>query len=93
MSNARSDCTNWCNIKGAGLGYRPTSNTAFTGINNLDAFFWGKVPGESDGTSNQNSPRYDYHCTSQDSVVPAPEAGVWFPSYFVALCQNANPPL
>jgi len=56
-------------------------------------FFWLKVPGESDGTSDTSSPRFDFHCRSQDSVVPAPEAGQWFADYFVSLCENAKPPL
>ena len=49
---------NWCNPPGAGLGLRPTANTA--GIlapldtyqmvpNVLDAYLWVKTPGQSDG--------------------------------------------
>ncbi|KAI9916074.1 hypothetical protein PsorP6_006907 [Peronosclerospora sorghi] len=38
--------TDWCNIKSAGIGKPPTSNT---GIPNVDYFLWIKVPGESDG--------------------------------------------
>jgi len=91
--NARKDCSNWCNIKGAGMGVRPTASTSFTGISILDAVYWSKVPGESDGSSDSQAPRFDYHCVSGDSVIPAPQAGVWFPSYFLALCQNAIPAL
>ena len=38
----------WCNIKGAGLGIRPTTKTNDTLV---DAIVWVKPPGESDGTS------------------------------------------
>ena len=93
----RSDCSNWCNIEGAGLGERPTTDSSaiesLTGNSLIDALLWVKVPGESDGTSNTSSPRYDAHCGSSDSVKPAPEAGTWFDSYFVDLCQNAVPSL
>jgi cellulose 1,4-beta-cellobiosidase len=90
---ARTDCSNWCNINHAGLGVRPTSNTASSGLSNIDAYFWVKPPGESDGTSNTAAPRYDPHCGSTDSVIPAPEAGNWFSSYFAMLTDNASPAL
>jgi len=94
ISNERRDCSNWCNIKGAGLGLRPSIDTSVTGLGSLvDAFVWIKTPGESDGTSNSSSPRYDFHCGSSDSFIPAPEAGEWFSTYFVQLAQNAIPPL
>ena len=44
----RTDWGHWCNVKGAGLGVRPTTNT---GDPLVDAIVWVKVPGESDGTS------------------------------------------
>jgi len=94
VTNMRKDCSNWCNINNSGMGYRPQANpTSITGLSIIDAFYWVKTPGESDGTSNQSSPRYDFHCTSSDSKIPAPEAGSWFSDYFIMLCQNANPPL
>jgi cellulose 1,4-beta-cellobiosidase len=94
VTNMRQDCSNWCNINHAGLGVRPTSDTqAVSGINIIDAFYWLKTPGESDGTSDPNAPRYDYHCTSVDSYIPAPQAGLWNTDYFVMLVQNSNPPL
>jgi len=89
----RKNCSNWCNINGAGFGVRPIAMPGGLGIGVLDAVYWVKTPGESDGTSDKTSPRYDYHCTSPDSFVPAPEAGQWFPQYFIMLAQNANPPL
>ena len=97
VTNMRSDCANWCNIEGAGLGERPNTDTSYveslTGASIIDALIWVKVPGESDGTSNTSSSRYDAHCTSSDSQVPAPQAGQWFDTYFVDLCTNAVPPL
>jgi cellulose 1,4-beta-cellobiosidase len=59
----------------------------------VDAFAWVKVPGESDGSSDGGAPRYDWHCSSGDSFIPAPQAGLWFNDFFVMLAQNANPPL
>lgn len=41
-----TDSEQWCNPPDRSLGYRPTSHT---GIKTVDAFFWMKVPGESDG--------------------------------------------
>jgi cellulose 1,4-beta-cellobiosidase len=93
VTNERKDCSNWCNIAGAGLGKRPTSDTSFSGISVLDAVHWLKTPGESDGTSDSSAPRYDAHCSSQDSFVPAPQAGQWFDAYFVQLVKNAVPAL
>ena len=43
----RASCANWCNIRGAGLGRKPTASTALPGL--IDAYFWLKTPGESDG--------------------------------------------
>jgi cellulose 1,4-beta-cellobiosidase len=93
VTNMRQDCSNWCNINHAGIGIRPTSDTSSSGLNIIDAYYWLKTPGESDGTSDPNAPRYDYHCGSSDSYKPAPQAGEWNSDYFVMLVQNANPPL
>lgn len=40
---------NWCNPSGRALGMPPTANT---GQPEVDAFFWIKPPGESDGACN-----------------------------------------
>lgn len=93
VPNARTSCSNWCNIKNAGLGVPPTSDTTSSGLTNIDAYFWVKPPGESDGTSDSSAARYDYHCGSVDSMIPAPEAGNWFSNSFVTLATNANPAL
>jgi len=82
---------NWCNIKGAGLGTRPGPSTPeFASA--LDAFVWGKIPGESDGTTD-TSGRFSSECVAADALQPAPEAGKWFHEYFVMLAKNANPAL
>ena len=84
-----SPCCEWCNIDGAGFGAFPSYDTAGTGLKNLDAFVWAKVPGESDGSSDTSAPRYDIHCGSDESVKNAPDAGQWFDSFFVMLAENA----
>ncbi|KAL1621104.1 hypothetical protein SLS56_009309 [Neofusicoccum ribis] len=78
----------WCNVIGTGFGTRPTTTTD---DELLDAIVWVKPGGESDGTSNTTSVRYDSHCGLDDSFKPAPEAGTWFQDYFVQLLSNANP--
>jgi cellulose 1,4-beta-cellobiosidase len=79
----------WCNIKGAGLGERPTVAPEPY----VDAYFWVKPPGESDGVSDPTQPRFDPECGSEESAKGAPQAGTWFESYFLDLVRNANPPL
>ena len=43
----RDDCANWCNARGAGVGLLPTTNTKLPTM--VDALYWLKTPGESDG--------------------------------------------
>tara|TARA_B110001452_G_scaffold159034_1_gene132328 strand:+ start:1210 stop:2658 length:1449 start_codon:yes stop_codon:yes gene_type:complete len=80
----------WCNAKGAGAGPRPTAETG--GGGRIDAYFWIKPPGESDGTTDKTSARYDPACGKAGAMRHAPEAGQWFHDQFVMLVQNANPP-
>jgi cellulose 1,4-beta-cellobiosidase len=87
--NIRSAWGNWCNIKGAGLGERPRADPT----PGIDAYFWVKPPGESDGSSDPKGPRYDPMCGNKDAAPNAPQAGEWFDSYFLDLVHNANPPL
>ncbi|KAG7384644.1 hypothetical protein PHYBOEH_009360 [Phytophthora boehmeriae] len=47
-----SPSSDWCNVKAAGIGKPPTSET---GIANLDYFMWIKPPGESDGVCTDTS--------------------------------------
>jgi cellulose 1,4-beta-cellobiosidase len=56
---------NWCNVEGAGIGERPRAEP----MAGVDAYYWLKPPGESDGTSDssQTTPdaegkRYDAMC-------------------------------
>jgi cellulose 1,4-beta-cellobiosidase len=85
----RSKSANWCNIKGAGLGERPRASPA----PNVDAYFWIKVPGESDGTSDPKAQGFDAVCASEDATPDAPAAGTFFPAFFLGLVERANPPL
>jgi len=98
ISNMRSDCANWCNIRGAGAGQKPTANT---GVDVVDAFYWLKPPGESDGCTQtlpngQQCPRYDSMCGSTDSIGSqaneprAPQAGNWFDYEAQQLAQYAH---
>jgi cellulose 1,4-beta-cellobiosidase len=80
----------WCNVINTGFGTRPTTNT---GDALVDAIVWVKPGGESDGTSDSTSARYDAHCGYADALKPAPEAGTWFQAYFEQLLKNANPAL
>jgi cellulose 1,4-beta-cellobiosidase len=88
-ANTRTRWGNWCNIKGAGLGERPS--VAPTEL--VDAYFWVKPPGESDGTSDPTADRFDENCASPDASPGAPEAGQWFHDYLVELVRNAHPAL
>lgn len=88
----RSKWGNWCNIRGAGLGERPRADPE-PDQPNIDAYFWVKPPGESDGVADPKAPRFDPMCGGPDADKNAPQAGQWFESYFVDLVRNANPPL
>ncbi|KAJ7481181.1 cellobiohydrolaseII [Mycena galericulata] len=90
VQNIRSAWGDWCNVKGAGFGTRPTTNT---GSALIDSIVWAKPGGECDGTSNSSAPRFDYHCALSDADQPSPQAGTWFQEYFTALVTNANPAL
>jgi cellulose 1,4-beta-cellobiosidase len=69
-TNGKSECSTWCNIKGGRIGILPTIQTEFPYI---DAYFWLKTPGESDGCINftnqgkchslqTSCQRYDANC-------------------------------
>jgi len=98
VENMRQDCANWCNIRNAGAGRIPTTSTNNTMI---DAFYWLKTPGESDGCTQQlpdgsQCARYDSFCGSQDSIGSqsgeprAPVAGNWFDYQVKQLAQYAK---
>ncbi|KAJ3054671.1 hypothetical protein HK097_001151 [Rhizophlyctis rosea] len=80
----------WCNIKGAGIGARPS---AVNVLPNVDAFAWVKTPGESDGTSDSTAERFDETCAKEPALQPAPEAGAWFHEQFKMLLLNSKPAL
>ena len=82
----------WCNVHGAGLGERPRAEPD-PDMPYLDAYFWIKPPGESDGVADPSQPRYDPMCGGADAAKGAPQAGEWFESYFLDLVRNARPPL
>ena len=79
----------WCNNRGAGLGERPRADPA----PGIDAWYWVKPPGESDGTSDPTAPDYDPDCGKEDAATSAPPAGEWFHAYALDLVRNARPPL
>jgi len=98
VASERSDCANWCNIRGAGVGLTPRTST---GTNLIDAFYWLKTPGESDGCTQilpngSTCARYDSMCGSADSIGSrpgeprAPVAGQWFDYQIKMLASNAN---
>jgi len=82
----------WCNQTGVGVGARPKANP-ISGMDYLDAFYWIKPLGESDGTSDESAKRYDGYCGHATAMKPAPEAGQWFQKHFEQGVENANPPL
>ncbi len=99
VDGMRSDCANWCNIRGAGLGRFPTANTDLPAI---DAYAWIKTPGESDGCTQQlpggggTCARYDSFCGSADSIgsqpgePDVPVAGAWCDYTVQQLATLAN---
>lgn len=98
VGDMRSDCANWCNIRGAGVGLVPTTKTAKPSI---DAYYWLKTPGESDGCTKvlpdgKNCVRYDEFCGHQDCIGStqgeprAPTAGAWFDYQIKMLAKNAH---
>ena len=87
--NSRKVWGYWCNVRGAGIGERPKAAPA----DGIDAYLWIKPPGESDGTSDPKSARYDSFCGNEDAAVNAPDAGEWFETQFAALVSRASPGL
>jgi len=95
----RSKCNSWCNPRGSGAGVKSTADTANSSL--VDAYFWLKTPGESDGCTEilpegGRCPRFDYDCGSEDSLGShaeeprSPEAGRWFDYQVKELAANAN---
>ena len=96
--DARSSCSNWCNIANAGIGELPTSDSNeindLTGSDLIDALLWIKNPGTSDGTNNSTNTFYSSTCDDTTDALyeyNAPIFNKWFDEYFVNLVENANP--
>jgi cellulose 1,4-beta-cellobiosidase len=87
----KSKSGTWCNVAGAGLGERAQASPA----PGVDAYWWIKPPGDSDGGSDPSAAGYDESCgpNSPDSLRGAPRAGQWFQAQLLQLVDNANPPL
>ncbi|CAE6402966.1 unnamed protein product [Rhizoctonia solani] len=85
--NASRGDDGWCNFKYAGFGLRP----AVTTHPFIDSVVWVKPGGESDGTTDTSSSRYDTSCVSPTSFIPSPEAGDWSSAIFRLLIEQANP--
>ena len=93
-------CPDWCNVRDAGAGHVPTMNTGLPDV--VDAFFWLKPPGESDGCtqvlpSGFVCPRFDGNCGrpnalgSKSPAEPAaPEAGEWYDYQIKMLARNSD---
>ncbi|KAF9042219.1 cellobiohydrolase [Panaeolus papilionaceus] len=93
QAGIRQEWGQWCNVRNAGYGTRPTTDQSIIKNAAVDALVWVKPGGESDGTSDESAARFDAVCKSAVAHVPAPEAGSWFNDYVVNLVKNANPPL
>ncbi len=89
VDQAKTSSRNWCNLARAGLGERPQAAP----LPNIDAYYWIKIPGESDGTSDRSQPGFDENCGSPDSAKGSLPAGSWFTEHFLSLVRHANPPL
>ncbi|KAH9487323.1 1,4-beta-D-glucan cellobiohydrolase CEL6B [Psilocybe cubensis] len=89
----RTEWGQWCNVRNAGFGIRPTTDQGILKNSNVDAIVWIKPGGESDGTSDRNAARFDETCASPVAHVPAPEAGSWFNEYVINLVKEADPEL
>jgi len=99
-SDPRRTCESWCNVRGAGAGHAATLNTHLPGV--VDAFFWLKTPGESDGCTHElpdgagSCARFDSTCGGGDAIGSAageprsPEAGLWFDYQAKMLARNAH---
>ncbi len=95
----------WCNVNGAGLGYRPTVQP-YGASDPIQAYVWIKPPGESDGdyptaSHSHGDPHCDPNGTQTDGnggtyptdAIPGYDvpAGQWFPYQFQMLVRNAYP--
>src|SRR3569623_2672589 len=82
-AHVRTAMSNWCNIKGAGLGARPQAAP----VPLVDAYVYIKVPGESDGVAGPTAKRFAKTCASDDAAPGAPQAGDMFDGYLLDLLK------
>ena len=98
-ASARTTCKSWCNPRLAGAGHVPTLNTGLPEI--VDAFWYLKTPGESDGCTRLlpggfRCARFDPDCEGPDSIGSradeprAPDAGMWFAYQARLLARHAK---
>ena len=81
------DCSNWCNIRGK-IGLSPTDDTA---LDKIDAYYWLKPPGESDGCAPSSAcKRSDSKCSTGKpyQFSEAPNAGVFSPDIANSLANQ-----
>eukprot|EP00443_Scrippsiella_acuminata_P095960 CAMPEP_0115590268 /NCGR_PEP_ID=MMETSP0272-20121206/9678_1 /TAXON_ID=71861 /ORGANISM="Scrippsiella trochoidea, Strain CCMP3099" /LENGTH=684 /DNA_ID=CAMNT_0003025461 /DNA_START=60 /DNA_END=2112 /DNA_ORIENTATION=+ len=96
VPDMRSSCQSWCNPRGAGAGVPSTAKTADPSL--VDAYFWLKTPGESDGCgpTGFTCRRTDEICDSKDALgsqpgeQAPPEAGGWYDFQVKDLALNAR---
>jgi len=97
--SGRTNCGTWCNPRDMGAGVYPTANVHNSSL--VDAFFWFKTLGESDGCSEilpsgERCPRFDEQCAMPDSLATRPEeprspdAGQWFEYSVIMYAQHAQ---
>ena len=96
--HAANVCSEWCNVRDAGVGHAPTIATP---LDVVDALLWLKTPGESDGCTatlpdGAACPRYDSECGAPGSIGSrageprAPEAGGIFVYQLHQLAENGD---
>jgi len=83
------DPQDWCNPPDRGLGLLPTASS---GNPLIDAYFWVKIPGESDGECTRGLGPAGTTVDPEWGLID-PGAGDWFPEMALDLVHNANPPL
>ena len=97
----RTNRGHWCNVNNAGIGEPPKADPD-PARPHIDAYFWMKPPGESDGIAdpnatdaNEEGKSFDPNCgpNNADAMPGAPHAGHWFHEQFVMLVENAHPPI
>jgi len=94
----------WVAGSGAGFHAKPENKELplehkfkTTDYAKVDAFYWLKTPGESDGCSFDSCPRLDRNCQLENcmglpssGVMPAaPEAGKWYSYQIIELAKNS----